>query len=244
MVLLRILRWLLRPVSRLLYALFALVWPRRRAEREEPLTQRGNTKQAVIEELQMVRNQLETKLEEKKKIENQLWDTENTVTALQEKVKQLQDMLKMDKGNSFIEAGPSNKENVTPAQTSPPPPPPPPPPPLPPPPPVLSTSPIDPLDALRNRKKSGSNSTNLKKPAQSVDVKTRAMDEMMERIKKGVVLKPTQKPPQDTIKQPGPQRIFLEEKEHPAPKAQVTSSSNWLAEIGKVPVLQRLKQNH
>ncbi|KAM9500845.1 uncharacterized protein Hap1MRO34_006170 [Clarias gariepinus] len=99
MVLLRILRWLLRPVSRLLYALFALVWPRRRAEREEPLTQRGNNihltqrgntkqrshSQAVIEELQMVRDQLETKLEEKKKIENQLWDTENTVTALQEK---------------------------------------------------------------------------------------------------------------------------------------------------------------
>lgn len=36
----------------------------------------------------------------------------------------------------------------------------------------------------------------ITEPAMSVDVKARAVDEMMERIKKGIVLKPTQKPPQ------------------------------------------------
>ncbi|KAM9501145.1 shootin-1 [Clarias gariepinus] len=150
----------------------------------------------ALTEMQMVRAQLETKTEEKMKIENQLRDSEKTVTALQEKVKQLQDMLKMVKENPHIESDPSNEVNVTPAQLCSTPPPSPPPPPPPPPPPVLFKSPIDPLDALRNRKKSGSNSTNLKKPAQSVDVKARAVDEMMERIKKGIVLKPTQKPSQ------------------------------------------------
>ncbi|KAF5902780.1 shootin-1-like, partial [Clarias magur] len=53
-----------------------------------------------------------------------------------------------------------------------------------------------PVDALRIRKKPGTNTSLLKKPEVYVDVKNRAVDEIMERIKKGVVLKPTQKPPQ------------------------------------------------
>ncbi|KAF5902778.1 shootin-1-like, partial [Clarias magur] len=110
--------------------------------------------------------------------------------------KQLQDMVKMVKENPLTESGPSNEENVTPAQLSSTPLPPPPPAPSPYRPLVFSTSLIDPLDPLRKSKKAGNNSTDLKKPAQSVDVKARTMDDMMETIKKEVVLKPIQKPPQ------------------------------------------------
>ncbi|KAJ8382146.1 hypothetical protein SKAU_G00029240 [Synaphobranchus kaupii] len=37
----------------------------------------------------------------------------------------------------------------------------------------------------------------------SSDIKSRAVDEMMERIKKGIVLRPTQRPQQESVKRPG-----------------------------------------
>ncbi|KAM9500846.1 uncharacterized protein Hap1MRO34_006176 [Clarias gariepinus] len=85
---------------------------------------------------------------------------------------------------------------------------------------------------------------------------------------KGLVLKPAQKTSKDqitemrsvievqgisdTIKKTGLKRMSsrslsgenVEEAELSAPKAQVTSPPSWLAEIGNVPVLRRLKQNH
>ncbi|KAK2860228.1 hypothetical protein Q7C36_004394 [Tachysurus vachellii] len=274
--------------------------------------------QAVMEEfnalteLQMVRAQLETNMKDRLKIENQLRDSQSTVSALQEEVKQLHDMMKMVKENPPTESGLSigrNEEKVTPAPLSSTPPLsplplPPPPPPLPPPS-ALSSSLIDPLDALRNRRKLGNNTTDSKKPALSVDLKVRAVDEMMERIKKGIVLRPTQKLPQtgldedswadqrsekrksavlelqgilDTIKKKAPKRtpsrkrisrnvgeaelqMVLQRRrraigdelgskstsaptaQDPPPASTATSSANWLAESGNVPVLRRLKHN-
>ncbi|XP_040411921.1 shootin-1-like [Cygnus olor] len=70
------------------------------------------------------------------------------------------------------------------ARSEPAPPPPPPPPPLPPP---APTVPVDPLLALRQRK--GQAKPQHRKPGAS-DAKAQAVQEMMERIKNGVVLRP------------------------------------------------------
>ncbi|KAM3842417.1 shootin-1 [Diretmus argenteus] len=138
---------------------------------------------SILSELQGVRGQLEASEEERKVLETQLTEAHNTVKQLQGEVTQLQDTLeKEDKPDQLEE------ENSIP-----PPPPPPPPPPLPP----SSTKVINcPLDVLRNRRKGGANNADQKKPAALTDMKAKAVDEMMERIKKGIVLRPTNIKPQ------------------------------------------------
>ncbi|CAN0100805.1 unnamed protein product [Bubo scandiacus] len=77
-------------------------------------------------------------------------------------------------------------------------PPPPPPPPLPPPAPA---GPVDPLSAIRQRK--GLGNLQRGKP-EAADVKARAVQEMMERIKNGVVLRPAKnRAPLDQAPAPG-----------------------------------------
>ncbi|XP_030635178.1 shootin-1 [Chanos chanos] len=145
----------------------------------------------ALSELQSIRTQLMAGEEEKGRLKTLLRETENTAAALQEEVKQLQDRLKQ-----LTEVQPREIEqseegsSVCPSPQPPPPAPPPPPPPPPP------TAAVDPLKALRNRKKDATSSTDSNKEPPSVNMKARAVDEMMERIKKGIVLKPVQRPAQ------------------------------------------------
>ncbi|XP_042183079.1 shootin-1 isoform X2 [Oncorhynchus tshawytscha] len=139
---------------------------------------------SVLSELQCVRGQLESSEEERRTMDTQLREAQNTVTQLQGEVKQLEDRLK-DAEKDLV----SEKDNSTPAL--PPPLPPPPPPPLPPP---SSSTAVDPLVVLRNKRKESANNIDKNKPDPALDMKTRAVDAMMERIKKGIVLRPTQRP--------------------------------------------------
>ncbi|XP_036813780.1 shootin-1 isoform X1 [Oncorhynchus mykiss] len=135
---------------------------------------------SVLSELQCVRGQLESSEEERRTMDTQLREAQNTVTQLQGEVKQLEDRLK-DAEKDLV----SEKDNSTPAL------PPPPPPPLPPP---SSSTAVDPLVVLRNKRKESANNIDKNKPDPTLDMKTRAVDAMMERIKKGIVLRPTQRP--------------------------------------------------
>ncbi|CAB1345387.1 unnamed protein product [Coregonus sp. 'balchen'] len=129
-------------------------------------TQCALEESSVLSELQLVKGQLES-------------------------MKQLQDRLKDTEKDRVSKADQPVEDNSTTAPPIPPPPPPPPLPPLPPPP---SSTAVDPLVVLRNKRKESVNNTDKNKPDPSVDMKTRAVDEMMERIKKGIVLKPTLRP--------------------------------------------------
>nr|XP_046184356.1 shootin-1-like [Oncorhynchus gorbuscha] len=140
---------------------------------------------SVLSELQCVRGQLESSEEERRTMDTQLREAQNTVTQLQGEVKQLEDRLK-DAEKDLV----SEKDNSTPA-LPPPLPPPPPPPPLPPP---SSSTAVDPLVVLRNKRKESANNIDKNKPDPTLDMKTRAVDAMMERIKKGIVLRPSQRP--------------------------------------------------
>uniref|UniRef100_A0A4W5PMY9 Uncharacterized protein n=1 Tax=Hucho hucho TaxID=62062 RepID=A0A4W5PMY9_9TELE len=142
-------------------------------------TQCALEESSVLSELQCVRGQLESSEEERRTMDTQLREAQNTVTQLQGEVKQLEDRLK-DAEKELV----SEKDNSTPAL-------PPPPPPLPPPP---SSTAVDPLVVLRNKRKESANSIDKNKPDPTLDMKTRAVDEMMERTKKGIVLRPTQRP--------------------------------------------------
>ncbi|XP_035850075.1 shootin-1 isoform X1 [Sander lucioperca] len=137
----------------------------------------------VLSELQNLREQLEKREEERKALETQLSEANSTVTELQEEVKQLQDALNRE---DEID---KSEEKAAPA---PPPPPPPPPPPLPPPPAVTNS-----LDFLRSRRKERASKAESNKAAPSLDLKTKAVDEMMERIKRGIVLRPIKRIQED-----------------------------------------------
>ncbi|XP_078132356.1 shootin-1 isoform X2 [Sander vitreus] len=135
----------------------------------------------VLSELQNLREQLEKREEERKALETQLSEANSTVTELQEEVKQLQDAL-----NREDEIDKSEEEDA------PAPPPPPPPPPLPPPPAVTNS-----LDFLRSRRKERASKAESNQAAPSLDLKTKAVDEMMERIKRGIVLRPIKRIQED-----------------------------------------------
>ncbi|KAL3046260.1 hypothetical protein OYC64_004299 [Pagothenia borchgrevinki] len=143
-------------------------------------SQGAGDESSIVSELQNLRAELESSEEERKTLETQLSEANCTVTQLQEEVKQLQDTLKEDE----------QEEKTTPA--APPPPPPPPPPPLPPPPPAVTNT----LDFLRIRRQESASKADQNK-AEPLDMKTRAVDEMMERIKKGIVLRPIMRVQED-----------------------------------------------
>ncbi|KAG7462028.1 hypothetical protein MATL_G00197650 [Megalops atlanticus] len=143
---------------------------------------------SALAELQSIRAQLEKSEGERRDTEIRLKDAQRSITELQEEVKQLQDRLKQAEVKTTQSDQPQ-EEGSTPA---PPPPPPPPPPPLPPP----SAAEVNPLDALRKRKKNSSSTTDKNSQPSSPDMKARAVEEMMERIKRGIVLRPTQRPQQ------------------------------------------------
>uniref|UniRef100_A0A4W5QH35 Shootin 2 n=1 Tax=Hucho hucho TaxID=62062 RepID=A0A4W5QH35_9TELE len=148
-------------------------------------TQCALEESSVLSELQIVRGQLESSEKERRTMETQLREAQITATHLQGEVKHLQDRLKDT--DQVSKADQPVEDNSTTA----PPPPPPPPPPLPP---TPSTTVVDQLVILRNKRKESVNNTDKNKPDPSVDTKTRAVDEMMERIKKGIILRPTLRP--------------------------------------------------
>ncbi|XP_054457214.1 LOW QUALITY PROTEIN: shootin-1 [Anoplopoma fimbria] len=131
---------------------------------------------AVLPELQNLREQLEKSEEERKALETQLSEANGSVTQLREEVKQLQETLSREE----------EPEEKASSSSSPPPPPPPPPPPLPP----LPTAVTNSLDFLRSRRKERATKADQDKAAPLLDMKTKAVDEMMERIKRGIILRP------------------------------------------------------
>ncbi|XP_041635505.1 shootin-1 isoform X2 [Cheilinus undulatus] len=135
---------------------------------------------SIVSELQELKEQLERNEGERRALETQLTEANTTVTQLQEEVKKLQEKLDRRDKTEEPEGG------STPAP--PPLPPPPPPPPLPPPPPPSAV--MNPLDFLKSRRKDGASKADQNNSGSLVDMKLKAVDEMMERIKKGVVLRP------------------------------------------------------
>ncbi|XP_039679173.1 shootin-1 isoform X2 [Perca fluviatilis] len=136
---------------------------------------------SFLSERQNLREQLEKSEEERKALKTQLSEANSTVTELQVEVKQLRDALNRE-----------DEIDETEEKAAPAPPPPPPPPPLPPPPPAVTNS----LDFLRSRRKERASKAE-NKAAPSLDLKTKAVDEMMERIKRGIVLRPMKRIQED-----------------------------------------------
>ncbi|XP_031706485.1 shootin-1 isoform X3 [Anarrhichthys ocellatus] len=132
---------------------------------------------AVLSELQNLREQLEGSEEEKKALETQLCGANGCVVQLQEEVKQLQETLTRPE---------EPEEKAAPA-------PPPPPPPLPPPHTAVTNS----LDFLRIRRKERATKADQNKAAPLLDMQTKAVDEMMERIKRGIILRPMKRTQED-----------------------------------------------
>ncbi|KAI7814128.1 shootin-1 isoform X2 [Triplophysa rosa] len=144
----------------------------------------------TLSDLAAARTKLEISEEERSNLETQLKDSQQSLTELQEEIKQLQDKLRKTEELSSLKSDQSKEENenpVGPPSLSPPPPPPPPPPP--------SLTVTDPLKVLRDKKKVG-DATETAKPKMIENMKFRAVDEMMERIKKGIILRPILKPAQ------------------------------------------------
>lgn len=139
----------------------------------------------VLSELQNLRQQLEKSEEERKALETQLSEANTAVAQLQDEVKQLQDTQIREN------AAEEPEEKATPA-----PPPPPPPPPAPPPPPPPTTV-TNSLDFLRNRRKERANKAEQCEAAPLLGMKTKAVNEMMERIKKGIILRPIKRVQED-----------------------------------------------
>uniref|UniRef100_A0A673NCT8 Shootin-1-like n=1 Tax=Sinocyclocheilus rhinocerous TaxID=307959 RepID=A0A673NCT8_9TELE len=144
-----------------------------------------------LSDLATVRTKLEITENERSEIEIQLKDSQQSVNALQEEIKLLKDKLREMEQLSSIQSNQSNEANENPADPPslvlPPPPPPPPPP---------SSAVTD---------KCCSSILNeycahfLTEPAITEDMKARAVDEMMERIKKGIILKPILRTPQVSL---------------------------------------------
>ncbi|XP_074760233.1 shootin-1-like [Athene noctua] len=144
-------------------------------ELEEQLAKRPE-----LEELDLARAALAAAEDENLELRKRLGEAEGRLAGLEEEVGSLQKKLARD---------PSPPR--TPAL-------PPPPPPLPPPAPA---GPVDPLLAIRQRK--GLANPQRGKP-EAADVKARAVQEMMERIKNGVVLRPAKdRAPLDQALMPG-----------------------------------------
>ncbi|XP_009882397.1 PREDICTED: shootin-1-like [Charadrius vociferus] len=125
-----------------------------------------------LEELDMAQAALAAAEDEKLQLMKQLQEAEGRLVGLEEEVGSLREKLAQ---------GPP-PQSQTPEMVAPAPPPPPPP--LPPPAPAV---PVDPLSVIRQRK--GLANLQRSKP-EADDVKARAVQEMMERIKNGVVLRP------------------------------------------------------
>ncbi|CAI5669236.1 unnamed protein product [Oreochromis niloticus] len=139
---------------------------------------------SALSELQNLREQLEKSEEERKTLETQLSDANSLVTQLQEEVKQLQQTL-----NSYDKSDEPGEKAIPDSVSLPPPPPPPPPPP---------TTVTNFKDFMKSRKKHGATAAaDLNKAAPLLDMKARAVDEMMERIKKGIVLRPMKRIQED-----------------------------------------------
>ncbi|XP_077961739.1 shootin-1 isoform X3 [Gasterosteus aculeatus] len=139
-------------------------------DRVSPGSQSAAAEAAVLSDL---RGRLERSEEDKAALEMQLSGANGLVTQLQEDVKRLQDSL--------------SREEEPEGEATPAPPPPPPPPPLPPPPTAVN----NPLDFLRSRRKESATKSDQNKETPLLDMKAKAVDEMMERIKRGIVLRPT-----------------------------------------------------
>ncbi|MBN3289880.1 SHOT1 protein, partial [Polypterus senegalus] len=140
---------------------------------------------ALKKELSKVKMSWEITKEEKREIENQLTEAQLSIANLQDKVKELQKQI------NLAENGTNDSQESSTSIVSLPLPPPPPPPPLPPPP-LVTTTIVSPLEELRRRRQQ----QGLIKPNPTntyIDVKTKAVNEMMERIKNGIVLKPMKK---------------------------------------------------
>ncbi|XP_014842240.1 PREDICTED: shootin-1-like isoform X1 [Poecilia mexicana] len=145
-----------------------------RKSEDERKTLEGRVSQADAPVTEL-REQLRKSEEERKTLEGQLSQAEASVAELREEVKQLQERMNTEEKNEDL-------EEVT--APLPPPPPPPPPPPLP-----SATPVINLQDFLRSRKHRVDRGDN-NKPAPLNDIKAKAVDEMMERIRKGIVLRP------------------------------------------------------
>ncbi|KAM4565568.1 shootin-1 [Fundulus diaphanus] len=128
-------------------------------------------------ELRYLKEQLKKSEEEKRTLESQLSQANASVTELKEEVKQLQQTMSTEEKNEELE------KVTAPA---------PPPPPPPPPPPSLPNPAFNLQDFLRSRKQ-GVSAVDDSKPAPLMDIKAKAVDEMMDRIKKGIILRPIQK---------------------------------------------------
>ncbi|XP_059673831.1 shootin-1-like [Gavia stellata] len=124
------------------------------------------------EELDLARAALAAAEDENLELRKRLQEAEGRLAGLEEEVGSLQEKLAQDP--------PPQSQTPDPAVPTPPPPPPPLPPPAP-------TVPVDPLSAIRQRK--GMANPQRSKP-EGDDAKARAVQEMMERIKNGVVLRP------------------------------------------------------
>ncbi|XP_075355423.1 shootin-1-like [Mycteria americana] len=127
---------------------------------------------ALEEQLELARAALAAAEDEKLQLKKRLQEAEGRLAGLEEEVGLLQEKLARDP--------PPQSRTPEPAAPEPPPPPPPLPPPAP-------TVPVDPLLAIRQRK--GLANARRTKP-DADDAKARAVQEMMERIKNGVVLRP------------------------------------------------------
>ncbi|XP_076737825.1 shootin-1 isoform X2 [Maylandia zebra] len=141
---------------------------------------------SALSELQNLREQLEKSEEERKTLETQLSDANSLVARLQEEVKELQQTLNSD--DKSDEPGEKAIPDFVPLSPLPPPPPPPPPPP---------TTVTNFKDFLKSRKKHGAKAADDLNTAPLLDMKARAVDEMMERIKKGIVLRPMKRIQED-----------------------------------------------
>ncbi|XP_055499328.1 shootin-1-like [Leucoraja erinacea] len=153
----------------------------------------SNLNNSVLQkELGMLQKQLEVVEEERRETEQRAQDTEQRNRELEIQVKELQEKLRFQ----VIESAPSMAPPPPPPPPTPPPPPPPPTPSPPPPPPLPATrcNPISSLIAIVRR--SSKNTKTQPKPEPSNnqtgidDVKVKAVNEMMERIRHGVMLRP------------------------------------------------------
>ncbi|XP_056385561.1 shootin-1 isoform X3 [Hyla sarda] len=155
-------------------------------------------------EIQSLKKQLEILEEEKKDLESRLQSSESTVKDLKHSVEELQ-------------------KRVHQAEKAALPPPPPPPPPLPPPPPP-PPNPIRSLMSIIRKKPSVTPTAAVKQESapttgseeKAGDLKRQAVEEMMDRIKKGVALRPVQ---QAGRAKPKPQVIHPEQGPPAAPPA-------------------------
>uniref|UniRef100_A0A096M2Q8 Shootin-1-like n=1 Tax=Poecilia formosa TaxID=48698 RepID=A0A096M2Q8_POEFO len=132
-----------------------------------------------------LREQLRKSEEERKTLEGQLSQAEASVAELREEVKQLQERMNTEEKNEDLEEKPTNSPKHKYTRSSPNP--------------VILRSRHPQVecpaafslqDFLRSRKHRVDRGDNSSEPAPLNDIKAKAVDEMMERIRKGIVLRP------------------------------------------------------